>query len=389
MPAPHKPLFLLTGLWACLPPLVWLWPAVLPDPVFWHLHELFFGMAGAAIGGYLLTALPHWTRQRIGPKALWLLVIAWLVGRGAQLSDELPTAVVIVAALAYPLALTANVLLPLLQARVWHKAWMVALPFGLGTADVALLLAHRQDFLPGIAPPLLVLTFALMIGLVGGRIVPAFTQSRLAQLGAAKPPQSGRILGYLAAAATGLAISWLAIDGAPTWAGGALLLAGALQILRLIGWQTWAIKAHPDIAMLHLAWVWLAAGTGLVGAAAIWPQTLTVSASLHALTMGAMGSMIFAVAARPFMGRQPGRLVVSADLAAGFALISAAATLRVFFPDRELLGLDGLHGATLCWSGAWALFIGRILHDWSRPVPFPILSANLNRRAQNPSPVDR
>ena len=386
MMPPHKPLFLLTGLWACLTPLVWLRPAVLADPVFWHLHELFFGMASAAIGGYLLTALPHWTGQRPGSIALWVLVMAWLVGRGAQLWDTLPTVVLIGVALAYPITLAAVVLGPIFQARAWRKAGMAMLPLGLGAADAALLLAHRRDAVPAAAPFLMVLAFALVIGLIGGRIVPAFTQSRISQRSSgAKTLQSGQILGGLAGAATSLAMLWLAIEGAQSGAGWALMLAGVLQAIRLARWQSWVIKGQPDILMLHLAWAWLAAGLGLVGLALVWPQALWKTSSIHALTMGAMGSMIFAIAARALMAREAGRLVVSADLAVGFALISAAATGRVFLPDRHALGYSGLQWTALLWSSAWALFVGRLLHRWPRPVPHPILSANLGKRVRRPS----
>ncbi|MDE3774849.1 NnrS family protein [Sinorhizobium meliloti] len=61
--APYRPLFFLAGLWALIVPIVWLLPEQLvPDRVEWHSRELLFGMGGAAAGGYLLTALPAWTR---------------------------------------------------------------------------------------------------------------------------------------------------------------------------------------------------------------------------------------------------------------------------------------------------------------------------------------
>lgn len=385
MTPPHKPLFLLTGLWACLPPVVWLWPGVLLDPVFWHMHELFFGMASAAIGTYLLTALPHWTGQRSGPMVLWVLIIAWIVGRCAQVLDTLQTSVLVGSALAYPMTMAVVLLRPVLRAQAWRKAWMATLPLGLGAADAALLLAHRRDTVPAAAPYLIALAFALVIGLIGGRIVPAFTQSRITQRTGTKMLRSGKIPGGLAAAATILAMLGLAAEVVPSWGGWALMLAGVLQTVRLVGWQSWAIKGQPDILMLHLAWAWLAAGFGLFGAALVWPQDMLKTASIHALTMGAMGSMIFAIAARAFMTREAGRLVVTADLAAGFALISAAAALRVFLPDRQALGYSGIQWAALFWSSAWALFVGRILHSWPRPVPFPILSADQGGRVRRPS----
>ena len=369
----HRPLFLLTGLAASLFPIVWLWPGLLTDPVFWHLHELCFGMAAAAMGGYLLIALPHGTGHRTGPQAVGLLVLAWIIGRFAQLWDAPPTGALIAAALCYPVTLAVVLLPPLIRARAWHRGWIAALPLGLGAADAALLGARH--ILPDTAPQILVLGFALMIGVIGGRLVPAFSQSRITRCGRPARVQNRAGLGLLAALAAGLAMAGLAADLPSRWTGTALLVAGLLQARRLSGWQSWTIKAQPDILMLHLAWAWLAFGLGLAGGALIWPQFLAFAASLHALTMGAIGSMIFAIAARAYMARAAGRLIASADMIAGIALISVAAMLRVFFADWQVFGLPGLQVSVLCWSSAWALFTGRALANWHHPAPFPILSA--------------
>ena len=32
-----------------------------PPPHLWHAHEMIFGYAGAALGGFFLTAVPNWT----------------------------------------------------------------------------------------------------------------------------------------------------------------------------------------------------------------------------------------------------------------------------------------------------------------------------------------
>ena len=63
-----RPLFLLAALQAGLTILVWL-PFVtghltVPTafaPIDWHIHEMLFGYQVAAIGGFLLTAIPNWT----------------------------------------------------------------------------------------------------------------------------------------------------------------------------------------------------------------------------------------------------------------------------------------------------------------------------------------
>ena len=56
-------------------------PAAIP-PSQWHAHEMIFGMFGAAIAGFLLTAVPSWTGfpARSG-RRLVLLFGIWVAGR--------------------------------------------------------------------------------------------------------------------------------------------------------------------------------------------------------------------------------------------------------------------------------------------------------------------
>ena len=63
-----RPFFLGAGIWSAAALLVWVrifaGGAALPsrfDPLAWHIHEMLFGFAMAAIAGFLLTAIPNWT----------------------------------------------------------------------------------------------------------------------------------------------------------------------------------------------------------------------------------------------------------------------------------------------------------------------------------------
>ena len=68
------------------------------DPLTWHIHEMFFGFVMAAIAGFLLTAVPNWTKRL--PVAGWPLAgLAglWLLGRVATAFSALvPAGVAIV-----------------------------------------------------------------------------------------------------------------------------------------------------------------------------------------------------------------------------------------------------------------------------------------------------
>ena len=54
------------------------------SPVLWHAHEMVFGFAGAAIGGFALTAVANWTgRPPVAGLPLQVLCALWLLARAA------------------------------------------------------------------------------------------------------------------------------------------------------------------------------------------------------------------------------------------------------------------------------------------------------------------
>ncbi|HEX5766792.1 MAG TPA: NnrS family protein [Burkholderiales bacterium] len=114
---------------------------------------------------------------------------------------------------------------------------------------------------------------------------------------------------------------------------------------------------EPLLFVLHLGYVWLALGLVLVGLDAS-------SAALHALTVGAIGTMTLAVMTRASLGHTGRALSADGATIAIYVLVTLAALLRVLSP------LAGAHAVTvnslagLAWSGAFgtfALHYGRFL----------------------------
>jgi uncharacterized protein involved in response to NO len=98
------------------------------DPLSWHIHEMLFGFVMAAIGGFLLTAIPNWTK-RLPVRAFPLAVLAglWLLGRIACLISALvPAGLAVAADLAFPAALAAVVAREIVAGRNWRNLAMVA-----------------------------------------------------------------------------------------------------------------------------------------------------------------------------------------------------------------------------------------------------------------------
>ena len=84
-----RPFFFGAATWAVVAIALWLCVLAgeisLPtrfDGVAWHRHEMLFGFVGAAVAGFLLTAIPNWTgRLPIAGKPLLLLFGLWAAAR--------------------------------------------------------------------------------------------------------------------------------------------------------------------------------------------------------------------------------------------------------------------------------------------------------------------
>ena len=365
-----RPFFLGAGLWAAGAVALWLaqlagWPA-LPsafDPIAWHAHEMLFGYVTAVIAGFLLTAIPNWTgRLPVCGRQLGGLFALWCAGRVAiGVSAWIGPAPAAALDLAFPAALCAVVLREIAAGGNWRNLPVAAIVAVLAASNglvhlEVLGLAPTQYLGADLGLRLGIAAVAVLIMLVGGRVVPSFTRNWLAKRGEAVLPRPFGRLDRLAVAATVAAgLAWTFAPEAP--ASGALaLLAAALGGARLAGWRGHRTRAEPLVWVLHLGYAWLVAGFALLGAAVLVPA-LPQTAALHALTAGAMGTMTLAIMTRATLGHSGRALTAGPGTAAIYALVGAAALMRVLAPltaiDAALLfGLSGL-----AWIGAFALFV--------------------------------
>ncbi len=354
-----RPFFLAGAAWAVvviawwlglLAGVVGLGPAI--DPLAWHQHEMLFGFASAPVAGFLLTAIPNWTgRLPVRGAALLALVLLWALGRLAMIGlAGWPAALVDGAFLP---ALTAIAAREVIAGRQWRNLVVMLL---IGLYACGNLLWHLGELRPGLAPGqglrLGIASLAMLLGLIGGRIVPSFTRNWLAKRQAPLPAPFGRLdrLALLTLAAA--LVGWsLLPDTSAT--GLLLLLAGSAQALRLARWRPWSTRAEPLVASLHLGYGWLALGVFLLGLAQL--GLMSSSAAVHALTTGAFGTMMLAVMTRATLGHTGRPLVADATTTVIYAMVNAGAAGRVIaaqWPDGAWLIVAGL-----LWIGAFALFV--------------------------------
>ena len=306
-----RPFFLGAGIWSAVALLLWAlvfaWGAVLPsgfDPLAWHIHEMLFGFAMAAIAGFLLTAIPNWTgRSPIAGTGLALLGVLWVLGRIACLFSALmPAWAATSVDVAFPVVLAGVAAREIVAGRNRRNLPIIVPLVVLAAANLLMHLEAAGLSVPaGLGWRLGFAAVLVLISVIGGRTVPSFTRNWLVKRGAAKlPPASGGIdrvaLGILHA---GL-FAWVALpEFAPF---GLVLLAGAgFNFWRLLRWRGSGTIAEPLLLILHVGYAWLVLGSVLLGLSML-DASVPRSAAVHALTAGAIGTMILAVMTRATRG---------------------------------------------------------------------------------------
>lgn len=354
--------FLAAGIFAAFAMLVWgldvagllAAPSGAVSPLDWHAHEMIFGYGSAALGGFLLTAVPNWTgtpgaRQGFVTGAALL----WLAGRVAVWNGAaLPPTAVAMIDLAFVPVIALKILLQLLKRPKPQN--MMFLLF-LTLFWVANLLVHLDwaGAVPGLGAIGLragLITLCALIAVLGGRITPAFTRNAMKRenLPEAQWPQS---FPALEKASLGLALllPMLVLLPLPAPVSGAAALAlGAVQAARLARWRWRWCLTRPILLALHLALASLAAGMLVWGLARLGLGNEV--AALHLLGIGAVGGMTLAVMSRAALGHSGRPLVAPPPVALAYLLIPAAALLR--------WAGAGIPAALLAAAALWVLAFG-------------------------------
>jgi uncharacterized protein involved in response to NO len=353
-----RPFFLFAGVDAPFNMALWLlayfapawWPADAIPAMYWHAHEMIFGFVAAAIGGFLLTAVPGWTgRSSYAGAPLAALAAIWLAGRIAMLPWlGIPPVIAAVVDLAFFPALVITLTPPLVRARKLRNMPFAVLLTILFLANLAFHLGLMGRFGGGVTMGLGIAidVVAILIVVIGGRIVPAFTRSGLARRGIAVEIAPHPWLEYTAIAAVVAALAADLISPNSTDNGIVALIAGAAQAVRLAQWQGQRTLGDPLIWVLHLGYGWLALAFLLKG---IWLIAGAEFAMkwLHALTAGAFATMILAVMTRASLGHTGRALIAPRPIALAYLSLSVAALVRVFGPAV----VPGAYDATIALAG--------------------------------------
>lgn len=370
-----RPFFLLAAVFAAAAVPLWLAiylglldPVSYLPPTIWHGHEMIFGFAIAVIAGFLLTATSNWTGRRTATGiGLGALAALWLAGRiGILVGNGLPVWLIAGIDVAFLPVLAVVLAIPLLAAGNRRNVIfpIVLIVLGLINLTVHLGSAGVIDWDPARGLRIAIDLILLMIGVLGGRVIPSFTKNALPQARVHPwPPASMLALLSLAA----LAISE-ALTGDPVVTGSFALAAGTINAVRMRGWGSLATLGHPILWILHVGYGWLAVGLVLRGLADLF-DIVPLDTSIHALTLGAIGSMVIGMMSRVALGHT-GRSIIPAPLTvAAYWLVNVAALLRVLFAfaTDDALRSSALIGSSILWSLAFLFFTIVYLPILSRP----------------------
>ena len=370
-----RPFYLLAGAFAAVAVPIWHFApgTLLPaEPALaggaWHAHEMIFGFAAAVLTGFLLTAARAWTGLDTPTGArLAGLAALWVAGRVLVATGPAIPAIVVDCLFLPCVALAVGI--PVAKARNYRNLPVVAVPALLGGANLLFHLDHAGSIALARANGGALLgldLFALLVTLMAGRVIPAFTAN-------AVPTAKPRRNAYVEAVAFGTLAVLLVAGPLDPWLPGGAWLAGIAalgalaHIVRLWLWDPAATMREPLLWVLPLSYAWLPASLIL---RALWLADVDVPAvaAYHALGAGAIGGLMLAMMTRSALGHTGRPLKARAAELAAYVLVHLGAAVRVFGP---LAGAEAeppaLAASALLWSGGFALFVAACWPILTRP----------------------
>lgn len=360
-----RPFYLLAGMYAFLALPIWIasytgalhWGGHMQG-MYWHIHEMIFGFAPAVMAGFLLTAVRNWTGLPTpsGGK-LAALVGLWLAARVLNLTG--PSLLAMLLDVAFLPALGLSIAIPIWRSNNRRNIKILAVLTVLALANLVWHLASMGVILPyfmNVSYITAIDIITILMAIVGGRVIPAFTANAI-------PGSHPRHIKWLEVVALGLLVLIVLGDVASAWhtipvkLWFALLAVAALaHLARLSLWQPLKTRNNALMLMLPMAYLWIPISLLLRAAAQV--SDLSPAAATHALTIGAMASLMMAMMTRSALGHS-GRVLSAGWVEISvFWLLQTTAIIRVgaaFIP--MVFYRNAMIVSALFWTLAFAIFV--------------------------------
>lgn len=357
-----RPFFLLAGFSAVL--LIMLWFLQLTGqisisgyytPTGWHAHEMLFGYSAAVVAGFILTAAGNWTGiKMIRGWRLMLLTAVFLAGRFAPFIPELPHWLIATTDIIF-LPLVAFILaIPVIRVKQWSNIVFVPLLLTMAAANTAVHLSALKviDVNIVMGSRAMVYLVILLIVVMGGRVIPFFTERGVAGVVTKKWTAIEYLSGFsvVLAAISDVFFGWSVVTGYLAF------FAALINLVRLYGWYSNLIWYVPLVWVLQLAYGWIIFGFILKG---LMIFDISQSAfSYHAFTVGGIAMMTLGMMARVSIGHTGREMILNSWMVLSFIILNVAAIVRVILPMfMHDFYLQLIQVASGLWIVAFTIFV--------------------------------
>src|SRR5262249_4134155 len=205
-------------------------------------------------------------------------------------------------------------------------------------------------------------TIAVLISLIGGRIIPSFTHNWLARHNPGRLPVSFGRFDVIVVALSAITFAAWTVEPGGSAIATMLAAAGLLHLVRLGRWAGDRTTGEPLVLVLHVGYAFVPIGFLLAAFGAI--GSIPPSAGIHAWMAGAAGMMTLAVMTRASLGHTGRPLTASVSILAIYVAGLIAAVSRIVAVLDPAHGEFLLHLAAVTWAAAFfgfALVLGPIL----------------------------
>jgi len=333
-----RPFFLLAGLSALV--LVMSWVGVyfgLPTyasyygPLMWHGHEMIFGYAVAVIAGFLLTAVGNWTGQKMPKNRLLIaLVVLWCLGRVLPFCQAfIPVWLIAGVDIVFLPCVGFVVGRAVIKSKNKRNLFFIPVFLLFTIANVLMHMDAQAGFdgVGKIGERMALGIVVLIVGVIGGRVIPFFTQAGLRGFKATMRDSVNK-LSIVSVAMFAVSYGFLGQESMVV--GVVALVTGVIHSVKLKGWYTSRIWGEPLLWVLHLSYAWFIVGLVLLGMESFMP--LLGQPGLHALTVGLIGGVTLGMMSRVSLGHTGRPLKIATAIKLAFVLINVATLIRVFVP---------------------------------------------------------
>ncbi|CAM3311733.1 NnrS family protein [Shewanella violacea] len=300
-------------------------------PLWWHPHEMLFGFAMAIVAGFLLTAVKNWTNQP-GLSGIGLAVtfFCWLTARVLLLLPfDIPLLVP---------ALFDSLFLGLTALKLWTSVYKVKQWHNIGFPIMLFLalcinllsyyaLSERDFTLSNHIWQAMIWWMALLITIVGGRVIPFFTAIRIKQEKREAIPLLEKalilVMLLLVIQAIGQFLP-MAVEQ------GLLVVAGVLHLARWARWYPHKTLKEPMLWSLHISYMLLP--VTLLALAWNIDNLMVYRNLLHLFAIGTLAGVCLSMISRVSLGHTGRNIYAGPKMSLAFASIALAALFRALMP---------------------------------------------------------